>query len=128
MRHLLDTHTFLWWVTDDRQLSAGVRRVIGSPEHEILFSAASAWELAIKAQLGRIGLPPDPAEFIRRQLIINGFVALPITLEHAMRVARLPPLHRDPFDRILIAQALLENVPLLTADRLIGQYPVRVVW
>ena len=128
MRHLLDTHTFLWWISDDRRLSAQVRRIIGSPEHEIVFSAASAWELAIKAQLGRIDLPSDPAAFIRRQLIVNGFVGLPITLEHAVRVAGLPPLHRDPFDRILVAQALLEDMPLVTADRLITQYPVRVVW
>src|SRR6185437_4026635 len=118
MRHLLDTHTFVWWINDDRQLSPRVRQIIGSPEHELLFSAASAWELAIKAQLGRIDLPSDLSEFIRRQLAVNGFVALPITVEHALRVAGLPPLHRDPFDRLLIAQALLEDVPLLTADRL----------
>lgn len=105
-----------------------VRQIIGSPEHELLFSAASAWELAIKAQLGRIDLPSDLSEFIRRQLAVNGFVALPITVEHALRVAGLPPLHHDPFDRLLIAQALLEDVPLLTADRLIAQYPVRVLW
>ncbi len=128
MRHLLDTHTFVWWINDDRQLSPRVRQIIGSPEHELLFSAASAWELAIKAQLGRIDLPSDLSEFIRRQLAVNGFVALPITVEHALRVAGLPPLHRDPFDRLLIAQALLEDVPLLTADRLIAQYPVRVLW
>jgi PIN domain nuclease of toxin-antitoxin system len=128
VRHLLDTHAFLWWITDDRQLSLTVREIVAAPEHEILFSAASAWELVIKAQLGRIGIPSDPTQYIQRQLTANGFVALPITLEHAMRVADLPPLHRDPFDRILIAQALVEDVPLLTADHLIAQYPVRVAW
>jgi PIN domain nuclease of toxin-antitoxin system len=128
MRYLLDTHTFLWWITDDRQLSSVVRQIIAAPEHEILFSAASAWEAAIKAQLGRISLPNDPTEFVRRQISINGFVPLPITMEHALGVASLPPLHRDPFDRLLIAQALLEDVPLLTADHLITQYPVHVVW
>lgn len=128
MRHLLDSHTFLWWVADDRQLSPTVRKIIEAPEHEILFSAASAWELVIKAQLGRLDLSADPAAFLRQQMMINGFVPLSITMEHAVRVAGLPPLHRDPFDRILIAQALLENVPLLTADRLISQYQVPVVW
>jgi PIN domain nuclease of toxin-antitoxin system len=128
MRHLLDSHTFLWWIADDSQLSPTVRKIIAASEHEILFSAASAWELVIKARLGRLNLSTDPAAFLHRQVKINGFVPLSITMEHAMRVADLPPLHRDPFDRILIAQAVLEDVPLLTADLLIKQYPVRVVW
>lgn len=128
MRHLLDSHTFLWWITDDSRLSSTVRTIIAAPEHEILFSAASAWELIIKAQLGRLDLSDDPAAFLRQQVTTNGFAPLSITTRHVVRIADLPRLHRDPFDRVLVAQALEEGVPLLTADHLISQYPVPVVW
>lgn len=128
MAHLLDTHTFLWWITDDQRLSQTVRRVITDPDQTILFSAASAWELAIKVQLGRLQLPDDLEAFILEQLTANRFVPLPITMQHALLLRKLPMLHRDPFDRLLVAQAILEDAPLLSADRLIAQYPVRTIW
>lgn len=128
MRYLLDTHTFLWWILDDPRLSSQVRAIIQEPEHEILFSAASAWEIAIKAQLGRIDLQEDPTEFIPQQITANGFSIVPIELPHAVQIFRLPLLHRDPFDRILIAQAQVEHLPLLTADPAIARYPVSVIW
>ena len=128
MRHLLDTHTFLWWLMDDHRLSPTARQIIAAPEHTILFSAASAWELAIKVQLGRLRLPDDLEAFIAAQLTANSFTVLPISVQHALHVRTLPALHRDPFDRLLVAQALLEDVPLLSADALVSQYPVRIVW
>jgi len=126
--HLLDTHTFLWWITDDHRLPPTVRQLIASPDHSFLFSAASAWEMAIKAQLGRLDLPNDLGAFIEDQLAANGFVPLPITVRHALQVRVLPALHRDPFDRILVAQAIVEDVPLISVDRLVAQYPVRTIW
>ncbi|HET7035116.1 MAG TPA: type II toxin-antitoxin system VapC family toxin [Thermomicrobiaceae bacterium] len=128
MRYLLDTHAFLWWVMDDRRLSGRVRALIQDPENELLFSAASAWEIAIKARLGRIRLQGDPREVIPQQLVANGFAQLAIETPHALEVATLPLLHRDPFDRLLVAQALLEGLPLLSADPAIAQYDIPVIW
>ena len=128
MRYLLDTHTFLWWVTDDRRLSPRARALIRDPENEVLFSAASAWEIAIEAQLGRIVLRGDPREVIPRQVAANGFAQLAIETPHALEVAALPLLHPDPFDRLLVAQALLEELPLLSVDPAVAQYNVLVIW
>lgn len=128
MRALLDTHTFLWWTTDDRRVSPRVRAIFRDPSNDFLFSAASAWELITKAQVGKIKLPCDPDRFIVEQLALNAFVALPIDLTHALRVQTLPLHHRDPFDRILIAQNLMEKLPIVTADPLIAQYSVEVIW
>ena len=128
MRYLLDTHTFLWWITDDSRLSVHVREIIRDPSNEILFSVASAWEITIKAQLGRFELPTDPASLIQEQLAANGFATLPIDLHHALSVAKLPLFHRDPFDRMLVAQALADQIPLLTADPAISQYDISVIW
>lgn len=128
MRYLLDTHTFLWWIVDDLRLSSRARAIIQDPGNEIWFSAASAWEMAIKAQLGRITFEDDLVAFVPQQVAANGFKNLPIQSEHALRVSRLPLLHRDPFDRILVAQALTERMPLLTGDQTIASYDVEVVW
>lgn len=128
MRYLLDTHTFLWWIIDDPRLPVPVRALIQNPENRIIFSVASAWEISIKTQLGRLVFEDDIAEFIPRQISRNGFDTLPIGLRHTLEVFHLPPLHRDPFDRLLVAQARTEGLPLLTADPLIAQYAVQVVW
>lgn len=128
MRLLLDTHTFLWWVADDPQLSAQARRLIADSRNEVLVSAASAWEIAVKAALGRLSLPRRPERFVPRQLEVNGFQALPIRVEHALRVYGLPDHHRDPFDRLLIAQAIEDRLTIVTADSQFGKYPVRVAW
>lgn len=128
MRALLDTHVFLWWILDDPRLSSRARRVIADGRNELFFSAASGWEIAIKAQLGRITLPEDPERFIPGQLACNGIESLPITLSHALHVHTLPLLHRDPFDRLLVAQAQLEGLPLVTADPHIPQYAVQIIW
>jgi PIN domain nuclease of toxin-antitoxin system len=128
VRYLLDTHAFLWWIADDARLSRRASVLIQDAGNEVLFSAASAWEIAIKAQLGRIAFENDLLEFIPRQVAANGFVNLPITVDHALQVCRLPLLHRDPFDRILIAQSQVEKLPLLTSDAAIGRYDVEVIW
>lgn len=128
MPYLLDTQTFLWWIVDDPRLSARAAAIIRDPNSEIWFSAASAWEIAIKAQLGRITFEDDPVEFIPRQVVANGFRNLPIQSDHALHVLKLPLLHRDPFDRMLAAQALVEKMVLLTADQTMPAYGVQVIW
>ena len=128
MRALLDTHTFLWWITDHAQLSHRAKTFMQSGTNELLLSAASAWELAIKTQLGRLQWSESPERFIPKQMALNGITPLPIALHHALHIHTLPGLHRDPFDRMLVAQAQLEHVPLVTADPLIAQYEVKIIW
>ncbi|MGB9885969.1 MAG: type II toxin-antitoxin system VapC family toxin [Moorellales bacterium] len=128
MKALLDTHVFLWWITDDSRLSGRAREIIGSGENTLYLSAASAWEIAIKAGLGRLSLPDDLESFIPEQLAENGILPLPVRLSHALRVHALPAYHRDPFDRLLVAQAQVENLPLISGDPVIARYPVEVLW
>ena len=110
----------------DRFSSAG-RDLLTTPEHELYLSAASAWEIAIKSSLGRLQLPMDPAEYVRTRLLQSQTVPLAITHEHALRVASLPAHHRDPFDRLLIAQAQLEALVVMTSDTHFSAYAVDVV-
>ncbi len=128
MRLLLDTHSYLWWTIDDRRLSERARSVIEDGRNEILVSVASAWELAIKATLGRITTPEPIDDFLPDSLVRNGFRPLAIELPHALRVSRLPMIHGDPFDRLLIAQALVEDVPIVTSDPAITRYDVETIW
>ncbi len=128
MRALLDTHTFLWWITGDPRLSRKVREIISDGENELFLSAASGWEIAIKAKLGRLQLPDAPERFIPEQMALNAIESLPIQMSHALHVYNLPDHHRDPFDRLLIVQAQLENFPILTADPRIARYSVKVIW
>jgi len=128
MKVLLDTHTFLWWIIDSPRLSARAREVIRDSDNELFFSAASGWEIAIKAQLGRLQLPDNLEQFIVEQLALNAILVLPIQLRHALHVYTLPQHHRDPFDRMLVAQSQVENLSLLTADPQITQYEVAIIW
>ncbi len=128
MRVLLDTHAFLWWISDDRRLSDRAKEIIGDGSNELYFSAASGWEISIKAGLGRLEVLEDLEPFIADQLSRNAIQALPIYLRHALHTRTLPDHHRDPFDRILVSQAVLEELPLLSADPLVSSYPVEVVW
>ena len=128
MRALLDTHTFLWWITDDPRLSSRVREIIGAGENELFLSSASGWEMAIKARLGKLELSKDPEHFIPEQMALNSIGSLPVRMSHALHIYKLPDYHRDPFDRMLIAQARLEELPILTADPQISRYPVKVIW
>lgn len=128
MRLLLDTHAFLWWVADDAALSPAARRAIANRENECLVSAASAWEIAIKVSIGKVSLGSDVRRFVPDQLSANGFEPLPVSVAHATRVASLPFHHRDPFDRLLAAQALEERVAIVSADAIFRRYGVKRVW
>jgi PIN domain nuclease of toxin-antitoxin system len=128
MRLLLDTHAFLWWIFDDGRLSRTARDLIADPRAEILFSAVSGWEIAIKARTGRLDLPADVQRFVQDQVRHNGLRVLPVELRHALRVHALPDHHRDPFDRLLVAQAQVEAVPLLSRDPLLAGYEVELRW
>ena len=128
MRYLLDTHAFLWWVADDTRLSEAVRKVIKDSENEIMVSSASVWEMSIKTGVGRLRIPGDMTQFMSEQLATQGFSTLPINLHHALHVAKLPLLHRDPFDRMLIAQTIVENLVLITADSAMTQYEIPLLW
>lgn len=128
MKLLLDTHLLLWAAGEPRRLSKSARTLIGNPDNELLFSSASLWEVAIKRRLGREDFKVD-ARLLRRGLLDNGYSELPIISDHVVATESLPLLHRDPFDRILVAQATVEGVTLLTIDSQVSQYagPIRTV-
>lgn len=119
MRVLLDTHILLWWLMDDRRLPKDAEQIIKDPDNAIFVSAASIWEVAIKAALGQIEADPRA---IQAAIEPSGFTELPITGKHAAQVAKLPSHHRDPFDRMLVAQSLAEPMRLLTSDTLLAKY------
>ena len=128
MRVLLDTHTFLWWLDGDRRLPAKVRRLIENRETEVLVSAASAWEITTKARLGKLPEALEVASDVARCIFDQGFDSLPISVPHAQRAGNLPGPHRDPFDRMLIAQAQTEDLDLLTNESSFELYGVRRIW
>jgi PIN domain nuclease of toxin-antitoxin system len=125
---LLDTQLLLWAAGQPDRLSASARRQLNNPKNELIFSAASLWEITIKSSLGRDDFHVEP-RVLRRGLLDNGYTELPVTSEHAVNVEGLAPLHKDPFDRLLLAQALVEGITLLTADAQLARYrgPVRKV-
>ena len=122
MKLLLDTRLLLWAAGQPERLSAATRALLEDPQNELLFSSASLWEVSIKRGLGRDDFRVDP-RLLRRGLLDNGYSELPITSEHAVSIDGLPPIHKDPFDRMLVAQAMVEGITLLTADPLVAQYP-----
>jgi PIN domain nuclease of toxin-antitoxin system len=122
MKLLLDTHLLLWAAGEPKRLSKQARTLIDNPENELLFSAASLWEVAIKRGLGREDFEVD-ARLLRRGLLDNGYSELPIISDHVVATESLPPIHKDPFDRVLVAQATVEGVTLLTIDSLVARYP-----
>ena len=124
MRLLLDTHAFLWWLTDDRKLGRKARTAITDSGSLVHVSAASCWEVASKATLGRIDLGGAD---LAAEIAANGFVELPITVRHALRAGGLPRHHADAFDRMLVAQALVEELVLVTRDQVLGRYGVSLL-
>ena len=128
MRLLIDTHAFLWEVLDDRRLSVAAQNAWDDPANELMLSPASLWEIAIKVGRGnlQIGLPVE--EFFNVEIARNRLQLLPMTVQHFARVAELPHHHGDPFDRLLVAQTLCENVPLLSADATLDAYGVQRIW
>jgi PIN domain nuclease of toxin-antitoxin system len=125
MKLLLDTHLLLWAAAQPDRLPAAARELLDDPRNEPIFSSASLWEVAIKHGLGRGDFRVD-ARLLRRGLLDNGYDELPITGEHAVALDSLPPIHKDPFDRILVAQSMVEGITLLTADPLVAQYPAPI--
>jgi PIN domain nuclease of toxin-antitoxin system len=128
VRLLLDTHSFLWFVGGDSSLSVAARLLIEDADNSVLLSAASVWEIAIKVSLGKLHLEQPFDVLIPQQLLVNHIELLGITLQHTAIVARLPFHHRDPFDRLLIAQAIVEQIPVITRDPAFDAYPVQRLW
>ena len=128
MKILVDTHAILWWLTGDKRLSRPAKRILEDPANRRWISIASLWEIAIKMRTGRLTTRELTLRTIVDQLSGEEFVILPIRVPDLLQLEQLAQIHRDPFDRILIAQALEERVPILTADALIAQYPIKTIW
>lgn len=129
MRVLLDTHVLLWWSSQrGARLSDRARELLTDGTTDVALSIASAWEIAIKAGAGRLDLPRPAEGYVPDLLRIHGFELMGIELTHALRAGALPPIHGDPFDRMLVAQSQIEAVPIITADPWIGRYDVEVIW
>jgi PIN domain nuclease of toxin-antitoxin system len=128
VRLLLDTHALLWWLADDPSLSVAARKLIGRPNNSVLVSAASAWEIGTKVRLGKLPGAEDLAADFAGFLIRERFEQLPIAVEHGIRSGLLPGPHKDPFDRMLAAQAQTENLPLISNDAVFDTYNVRRLW
>ncbi len=127
MKILMDTHIFLWFISGDTQLSIDVRDAIRDPDNEIYLSAVSIWEVIVKYQLGKLPLPEHPATYLPKQRDLHQISSLPLDESSVVQLAELPPLHRDPFDRMLICQALQNDLILATVDAAVRAYPVSVM-
>lgn len=128
MRFLIDTHALIWFVTGDRRLSARARQLIETPQNERLVSIVSLWEIALKMSLGKLSMGATFDQLIPKQLIDNDMTLLPIEIPHLSQVVQLPFHHRDPFDRLLIAQGVSAGLPLISRDPLFDAYPVQRLW
>ena len=129
MKVLLDTHVFLWWASERGvRVSDRARSLLSDGSTRVAFSIASAWEIAIKVGGGRMELPDAPERYLPDRIRRHALEVLPIELSHTFRVGQLPPIHRDPFDRMLVAQAQVEGLPILTADPAISRYEVETIW
>ena len=128
MKFIADTHAFLWFITDSERLSPKAKTFLEASESDRVLSAASIWEIAIKTSLGKLSFKKPLEELLPEQIRLNYFQVLDISSEHALRVAGLPMLHRDPFDRMIVAQALVERLPILSNDGALDGYGVRRLW
>ena len=127
MKVLLDTHVWLWSLSEPGRLSREARRILASRRNAVHLSAVSAWEIAIKVAVGKLGLPEPPGSYVPTRMARQGLIPLVVTHAHALAVANLPLHHRDPFDRLLVAQSLVERLPLLTADPAFGPYGIEII-
>jgi PIN domain nuclease of toxin-antitoxin system len=128
MKLLIDTACWLWSLTEPEHLNEGARDMLSNPAQDLFLSAASSWEIAIKCALGKLSLPESPEKYVPARMAAFNIMGLPVNHSHALRVFTLAPHHRDPFDRILIAQAQIEAMAILTADRAFGDYDVKIIW
>ena len=125
---LLDTHAFLWAITDDPKLSRKAKQIFTNPRNRLLLSVVSLWEIIIKTQIGKLSLPGPIEDYLQEHLSRTGVETLSLEASHVWQLRNLPRRHRDPFDRMLVAQSKVERLPILTRDRWIKRYPVRTVW
>jgi PIN domain nuclease of toxin-antitoxin system len=128
VKYLLDTGVWLWSVLEVERMSERARRAFADLGNDIFLSAASSLEIAVKSAAGKLRLPEPPTSYVPRRMADQGLRPLPVSHQHALAVFALPPHHRDPFDRLLIAQANLEDIVLITADRMFQRYPVQLLW
>jgi len=128
MKLLLDTHAFIWWVGEPEKLSSDVLALLADEDNELRLSVVSVWEIQIKSQLGKLKLNLPLGELVESQRRENGLQVLPIELDHVLALNALPPLHKDPFDRLLIAQGQIEDADIVSKDRVFASYAVRVLW
>ena len=128
MRLLLDTHTFIWWDSEPSRLSQQALAAIGNSNNTLLLSVVSVWEMQIKSQLGKLQFNLPLAEVIESQCQTNQIEILPITLSHVLEINQLPNHHKDPFDRLLIAQSIVEQATLVSGDPIISQYSIQIIW
>ncbi len=128
MKLLLDTHTFIWMDAAPEKLPRQVAELLQSPEHDLLLSVVSVWEIQIKTQLGKLDMHNDLAKLVQDQQKRNRLIVLPVTLVHVFSLGKLPLHHKDPFDRLLIAQAISENAALLSRDETFAAYPIKLLW
>lgn len=128
MKFIADTHAFIWFVTDSPRLSAPAKKLFESSDSERFLSVASIWEIAIKTSLGKLSFDRPLEQFLPEQIALNSVRLLDISFSHAMRIADLPFHHRDPFDRMIVAQGLVENLPILSNDETLNAYGVKCIW
>jgi PIN domain nuclease of toxin-antitoxin system len=126
VQQILDTHTFIWFILGDPRMNNSLRSQIENNDN--FLSIASVWEMAIKHSIGKLNFNLTFAEFVEQQIILNGIQLITIKIEHILTVSQLPLYHRDPFDRMLIAQAIAENIPILSADTIFDTYPIKRLW
>ncbi|RZD15954.1 MAG: type II toxin-antitoxin system VapC family toxin [Candidatus Acididesulfobacter guangdongensis] len=128
MNYLLDTHVFLWFASDDIKLSPVAKEIIENGKNNIYLSSASVWELSIKIIIGKLKLKKDLNKFIAENIARYAYIPLPVTIPHALEISKLPEIHKDPFDRMLVAQALAEKMKIITSDSYIRKYNVKTAW
>ena len=128
MKVLIDTHVFLWILVSPKKLSSRARSIIESGDNHVLLSTASLWEIAIKEQVGKLFLPNPPERYLRRRIAESDIEMLPVSAQHALRLFSLPVHHKDPFDRIIVAQSQEEDIAIITADAVMRRYEIEVIW
>lgn len=128
MDYLLDTHVFLWFASDDIKLSTAAKKIIEDGKNNIYLSSASIWELSIKISIGKLKLKKDINKFIAENIAKYRYIPLSVTIHHALAITKLPEIHKDPFDRMLIAQASIEKMKIITSDGYISKYSVKTIW
>ena len=127
MNYLLDTHVLLWWIFSEGRLSENALNLMSNPENALYWSAASSWEVSIKYSLGKLEMKQPPEKMIPEQLHINNILSLPIRDDHAFLAGGLPDVHKDPFDRMLVAQAMIENLKIISTDPVLSRYDITVI-